>query len=506
MASIKELREEWFSHPNWWFKATVEDDLYISQKYRHLLDAHDEQLKEDVTMAIIIHDQLPRHVFRKEPALHIITYFLEKALQSCGSFKHTDSLSTAEWVFHMLPFRHTNDVIKVRYVMQQGWERLTQCKEGEDVKLLKRFLKATYQRCPLGHQAFWWKYHTSTFSETHSPFYKSKAVSQHPIVKTIRYNLESCKHQRVVLSLSGGVDSMVLSVALAALKHELDLDITCVMINYANRLESDEEEAFVVSWCQDVLGLPLITRKIEEIQREPCRQHEMRELYETYTRNIRYACYKQVWKDEAHPLVLLGHNKDDCFENILTNLVQQKKYDNLAGMSIDSMTDNIRFLRPMLNVDKKDIYAFAEAFNVPHLPDSTVTWCQRGIIRDNVRPVLQKWDARCVGSFFEASQVMSELFEVAKLQVSLYKKRCIEVSKACWKLDIEGDTLPLSKIFWRMFLHDVTGIHVSHRSLSNLIERMSIRNGLDKYCIEMHKHVRLFMNMTSLSIQVHHLQ
>jgi len=184
-------------------------------------------------------------------------------------------------------------------------------------------------------------------------------------------------------------------MVLGVIVKSLGFDVTAVMVDYANRDTHESEVAFVADWCSRHLGVDLYVRVIDEISRDKCRKWELRELYETYTRNVRYACYKDVATangDVGNPLVLLGHNHDDCFENILTNIAQQKKYDNLIGMTEVSSLDGICFLRPLLSVAKRDIYAFAKQFQVPHLPDSTVAWCQRGIIRDSIKPVMTKWN------------------------------------------------------------------------------------------------------------------
>ncbi len=493
MATFEEFRQEWLSNPKWWFKATPEIDLYLSCNYSHLLDSK----CEDVTTQIIVYDQLSRHVYRQEYAQHILHYFLEKAIILCKNYSETDSLDTIPWIFHMLPLRHTQDPQEIRLVMHKTWLRLNNCID-EDRPLLKRFLKATYQRCPLDRQCSYWTYHTSTMGYSH--FYKLKNISNHRLVKTVLRNIKEYDGKRMVLSISGGVDSMVLSVILKLLQPSLSLDIIGVMINYANRQEADDEEAFVISWCCNVLGIPLITRKINEIQRDPCRKLEMRELYETYTRNVRYACYKQAF-GESNPLVLLAHHNDDCIENILTNIVQQKKFDNLTGMSVCSITDNITFLRPLLEVGKKEIYVFADTYQIPHLPDSTVSWCQRGIIRDKIRPALQEWDQRCVSSFFETSQVMTELFEIVKVQVNRFKQQCIETSRGVWELHIMKELLPTSKIFWRSFIYELTSIHVSRRSLLNFIEKLSGESGSHKRYIELHKEIRVCLEPSKIIIQ-----
>jgi tRNA(Ile)-lysidine synthase TilS/MesJ len=91
---------------------------------------------------------------------------------------------------------------------------------------------------------------------------------------------------------------------------------------------------------------------------------------------------------ETNTYILLGHNKDDCFENIITNITNKNSYNNLSGMVTLKTIDNLNFWRPMLNITKKDIIHFAYLNNIPHLCDSTPKWSVRGKIRDDLRPLL----------------------------------------------------------------------------------------------------------------------
>ena len=66
-----------------------------------------------------------------------------------------------------------------------------------------------------------------------------------------------------------------------------------VHINYCNRTTSDREEEFVKAWC-DYMRIPLYIRRIEEINRPLCMENNLRDIYEYYTRNVRYSTYKTV--------------------------------------------------------------------------------------------------------------------------------------------------------------------------------------------------------------------
>ena len=75
----------------------------------------------------------------------------------------------------------------------------------------------------------------------------------------------------VAVSLSGGVDSMVVAELLCVLRRKSpavfgSLKIICVHIDYANRQESAAEAAYVEGWC-DRRGIVFFKRVVDEVTR-----------------------------------------------------------------------------------------------------------------------------------------------------------------------------------------------------------------------------------------------
>ena len=68
---------------------------------------------------------------------------------------------------------------------------------------------------------------------------------------------------------------------------------------------------YVALFCK-YLGVPFYVRTIDEIQRT---QDHYRDFYESITKKIRFDSYKFL----GNP-VILGHNWNDCVENIITNI------------------------------------------------------------------------------------------------------------------------------------------------------------------------------------------
>jgi tRNA(Ile)-lysidine synthase TilS/MesJ len=253
---------------------------------------------------------------------------------------------------------------------------------------------------------------------------------------------------------------MVCSFILKKLQEHYNFNLVAVHIDYANR--SYKEYEFVKDWCA-YIKLPVYTRHITEINRTDCMNYGMRSIYEEYTKKVRFETYKAV---SASPNVILGHNYDDCFENILTNICNKEKYDNLRGIREEQNIEGICFLRPILDIKKKDIYLFAYNNNIPYLHDSTPEWSQRGKIRDSVKPVLNRWNKDAIAGFFELSDTLAEYEEIVKNIVNTM----VFVVKD--ELKIPCSSFILSKILWKHIFENQSIYNISQKSFFNFLEKL----------------------------------
>lgn len=497
-ATFNEFYNEWRSNPHWWFSAKPDDDAYITEKYGHLL--HDRKNVTESIKCVIVFDQVPCHVFRnmqdktKKDAL--IRVHRDFAISIADSVLQNgidlNTLDDIDFNFLLLPYRHVGDLSMNMWVAQLAWERLHHPMHSNS-KLLRAFIKATYTRAPRDQEGWVSLHAEQAASWDHSkyedvvefapvwPRWDSVSLKEvHLIAETLKYHPWPSS-QPIIISLSGGVDSMVIATVLRRLFPERKLH--AVHINYCNRREADAEEAFVLAWAA-VINIPVYVRRITEIQREQTRDF-MRSTYETYTRDVRYSTYSYAAKElgmdkgqAAH--VVLGHHEDDAFENILTNIAHCEKFDNLRGMTAVSSAAGpmgpIEFHRPLIRVPKNEIYKAALVLGVPYLQDSTLKTTQRGTIRDVVRPVLEQWDNTIVRRLLDMADIVGEFagsFEKDVMHAVENTKKG-EDGIIRWTTPRSNDVV-LSPRFWRRYCQRVLQITPSWRSLDNmktLVERM----------------------------------
>lgn len=180
----------------------------------------------------------------------------------------------------------------------------------------------------------------------------------------------------ICISLSGGVDSMVLAFTLKRLEKKLDISVSAFHIVYNNRDESEVEKNLIMAYCKKI-NIPLYIHKILHIKRRSIN----RESYENITREIRFTCYKKF----DCPIVL-GHISEDKVENIITNFSTNKHMFDLEKIHLTSNIEGVHLIRPFINTEKTDIIQYSHKYKIPYLNNTTPDWSNRGKFRKDFLP------------------------------------------------------------------------------------------------------------------------
>jgi tRNA(Ile)-lysidine synthetase-like protein len=160
----------------------------------------------------------------------------------------------------------------------------------------------------------------------------------------------------LVVSISGGVDSMVLLNLLL----ETSYQIIVVHFNHLKRDESIIEKDLVESFCKEK-NIPFHYYTIDVADGNFHHQaHQMRKHY-----------LMEVAKLHKTPYILTAHHLDDLFENILIKMTRGSNILGYAGMQQYHQTDLFIFVKPLLYVSKRDIIDYALKFNVSYLDDAS---------------------------------------------------------------------------------------------------------------------------------------
>jgi len=433
---LSELYYEWFNNEKYWFDKQFKNDIYLTTKYYKYVNKIylENNLKQELIGAIILLDQIPRHYNRLNNGKLQLNYYSAKAtLYSELVIKlYGKVLNIDELCFIYLPYRHIYDTDKIQFIINI-FINIYKCELSDEYtkKRAKKYILNTLNNFyKFANNIYISKSYQSSISNIINfdlNILENKSVNiinnDNILIYNNIYNeiynsyVKLKNNSTIIVSISGGVDSNVALYIINIINNKnknKNIKIIPIHINYNNKNISNDELNFVNYYCY-LNNNKLIYRTIFEINREQCsNSNTIRNIYEDITKKIRFDMYEYGKKYSENVYILLGHNKDDCFENIITNISSRKHYDNLSGMKKCTNVNKLILWRPMIDIYKKNIIDFAYIFNIPFLKDSTPKWCMRGKIRDNVKKELinLKCNDDIIETFFELKDYLYESNEI----------------------------------------------------------------------------------------------
>jgi tRNA(Ile)-lysidine synthase len=147
------------------------------------------------------------------------------------------------------------------------------------------------------------------------------------VLKTIdRYHLLE-RGDRIVLGVSGGVDSMVLLHFLNTLRKEFSLSLIVAHVNHGLRPDESKREAELVEKESTRLGLPFEYGRFDVKEFSQTAGLSLQDA----ARRIRFHFFKTLLLKYGAQKIALGHNADDQVETILLRLFRGSGLKGLRG-------------------------------------------------------------------------------------------------------------------------------------------------------------------------------
>lgn len=205
----------------------------------------------------------------------------------------------------------------------------------------------------------------------------------------IQQNFSFLKEKKLLIAVSGGMDSMVL----VDLFQKLKFDFTLAHCNFQLRgTESDGDENFVVTYAKQNNITCFVTKFDTENYSK-----EYKLSTQVAARNFRYNWFNEILVQEKFDYIVTAHHADDVVETFMINLSRGTGLDGLTG--IPSQNGNI--IRPMLPFSRKEIEEYVSENNLQWREDSSNASDKylRNKIRHHVIPVFKEINESFLQSF-----------------------------------------------------------------------------------------------------------
>jgi tRNA(Ile)-lysidine synthase len=204
----------------------------------------------------------------------------------------------------------------------------------------------------------------------------------------IEQNFPQLKDKKLLLAVSGGVDSMVL----LDLFYKLRFDICVVHCNFQLRgKESDADEMLVRETCQDRF-IPYFIESFDTL--DFAKENKL--SIQLAARKLRYDWFQEIIS-LGFDYVLTAHHLDDNVETFLINFIRGTGLEGLTG--IPAQNGNI--IRPLLPFSRLEIENYALEKNIQWREDSSNASDKyfRNKLRHNIVPILKELNTGFLDSF-----------------------------------------------------------------------------------------------------------
>ena len=254
------------------------------------------------------------------------------------------------------------------------------------------------------------------------------------IVEELMGLIENQRSASILLTVSGGIDSMCLADMWVRAFGSENCAVAHCNFNLRGE-DSDADEALVTEWVE-AKGVRLHKVSFDTVQYAS----ENGLSIEMAARELRYTWFGKLCDEHGYAAVMTAHHADDNAETLVLNMVRGTGLKGLSGMkqvSVMPYGQSIPLLRPLLTFTRKQIEGHAFAWKVPYREDRTNASVEyrRNSVRHEIFPLFEKMNPSYVRTlnremtyFADASDIVEEWCRTSRDKVVTTKGTQIHIS------------------------------------------------------------------------------
>jgi tRNA(Ile)-lysidine synthase len=310
--------------------------------------------------------------------------------------------------------------------------------------------------------------------------------TEQKVLKFIDSNFLIQKGDKIIVSISGGPDSVFLLYFLKKYQKRLSISLYAFHLNHLLRgKDASLDEDFCKQLCSS-LNIPFfsVRKNVKQFARKK------KISIEEAGRVLRYSELGKLLKQISFNTIATAHNCDDNAETVLLNLIKGTGLKGISGIPVKR--DNI--IRPVLVLPKREILKYLDLKKIKFRIDNTnfQVDLERNFIRHILLPLIRsKLNPSVDIAIFNSSQNFKSLYSYLLNSTNeVFKDICIRGSALNIPLNIllqlNDDllTFSLKEMVERNFFETLTFKDIT--SLKSLISkqtgrRINLSSGLTAY-------------------------
>lgn len=245
--------------------------------------------------------------------------------------------------------------------------------------------------------------------------------------KHINDNFSFLTEKKLLIAISGGIDSVVLTHLL----HKLNYNITLAHCNFKLReTESDLDEEFVKK-----LGNKLTIKTFTTFFNTKEYAQKNKVSIQIAARELRYNWFTALVNQYNFDYILTAHHADDNIETFLINLIRGTGLKGLTGIP----KHNKNIIRPLLIFSREQINEYAKNNNIKWREDASnqETKYIRNKLRNEVVPKLKEINPNLLNNFIKTTEHLKQDEQLIDNHISSVSKNIISYDEHITKFDIK---------------------------------------------------------------------
>ena len=235
----------------------------------------------------------------------------------------------------------------------------------------------------------------------------------------IKKNGLAGKDDRILLAVSGGIDSMVMTDLF--IKSGFNTGIA--HCNFCLRGKESDGDEKLVRKLAEKNNLPFYSIRFKTLKYASQKGISV----QMAARELRYEWFEKIRSAEGYDYIAVAHNKNDNAETLLLNLARGTGIAGLTGIKSKSAY----IIRPLMFARRDTIAEYCESNGIRFREDrsNAGTKYSRNKIRHKVLPVLEKINPSVIDTLDETASRMGETNDIVNYFTDNLRKYLIKKSK-----------------------------------------------------------------------------